>query len=320
VIVKNSDVVLVTGAEGFLGTHVMAELKKERFEHVIGLRHADAELLDYAEVAETLSDCSPDVIIHLAGIVGGIGANKDNPGQFFFENMQMGLNVVHAAYRANIKRIIMIGTVCMYARNTPVPFAEEHLWFGYPEETNAPYGIAKRGLIQMCQSYNDQYGMQNVSLMPTNLFGPKESFNLNNSHVIPSLICKFSGAIANNQSEVILWGSGNVSREFLYVNDCAEAIVKAMRFCENPGPINLGTGKEITIKRLALMIADLMNYTGEIIWDTSKPDGQPRRCLKTDKALDFFNWKAKTHFVTGLVETILWYEEAVNNGSINNYI
>jgi len=331
-IIKPNDTILVTGGNGFLGGYVIKELTKHGFNSIIyggrewvppkhmNLSSIQVDLRYRGDAIALISDYKPKTIIHLAGKVGGIGANQDAPGEFFYDNLQMGLNVVDVARTCGIQRVVILGSVCEYPLHTPVPFAEEHIWFGYPEETNAPYGVAKRALMEMVKCYNKQYGMQNIVLIPTNIYGPYENFNERNSHVIPALIRKFYNAMVNNLDEVVLWGSGNVSREFLYAEDCAEAIVKAMRFCTYDGPINLGTGKEITIVRLANIIADLMNYKGKIVFDTSYPDGQPRRCLKVDKALEHFGWRATTHFTTGLVDTILWYEEQVQNGTINNYI
>jgi GDP-L-fucose synthase len=319
-IIKNDDRVLITGGHGFLGSHLVETLRSNGFTDLIVPTHKEVDLLSKEETALLLKLKQPRAVVHLAGTVGGIGANMGNRGQFFFENMSMGMNVVHCSKLAGVERVVMMGTVCAYPKHTPPPFAEEHLWFGYPEETNAPYGIAKRALMEMCIDYNISYGMNNICLMPTNLYGPRDNFHFYNSHVIPSIIRKYHHAILNEEEQIMLWGSGDVSREFLYVRDCAYGIMKAMRHCTSWEPINLGTGQEITIRDLAFMIGNLMNFQGAVKWDKARPDGQPRRRLKTDKAQELFNWKAQTSLMNGLVDTILWYEEAYRNGTIDNYI
>jgi GDP-L-fucose synthase len=320
VIIKNDDKILITGGHGFLGSHLTEVLLANGFSNLVVPTHKQVNLVSEQETHLLIHTEKPKAVIHLAGVVGGIGANQANPGKFFYENMAMGMNVVHCAMRACVERVVMIGTVCAYPKHTPVPFAEEHLWFGYPEETNAPYGVAKRGLIQMCESYNIQYGMKNIALLPTNLYGPRDDSHAHNSHVIPALIRKFHEAILTDLEEVKLWGTGNVSREFLYVRDCAYGIMKALRHCGEFGPVNLGTGEEVTIRELATIIAGLMDYNGQVVWQTHMPDGQPRRSLKVDKSKKLFNWRAQTSLMSGLVETILWYEEAYRNGNIDNYI
>jgi GDP-L-fucose synthase len=272
-------------------------------------RRRDYDLTTEDGARRLYADATPDVVIHAAAEVGGIGANRDNPGRFFYANMAMGLHLIEHGRRAGLRKFVQIGTICAYPKHTPVPFAEDKLWDGYPEETNAPYGIAKKALLVMLQSYRDQYGFPGIYLLPVNLYGPGDNFDLHTSHVIPALIRKFVEARNTGAPHVEVWGTGNVSREFLYVDDCAEGILLAAERYAGREPVNLGTGREITIRELAEKIRELTGYRGELRWDQSKPDGQPRRCLDTQKAAALFGFRAKTDFDQGLRATIRWWEE-----------
>jgi nucleoside-diphosphate-sugar epimerase len=316
-IIRKTDPILVTGGTGFLGTHVVDELSSQGFGNIRAVGQTHCELLNRKATHGLMIPSPPKCIIHLAGLIGGIGANRKYPADFIGLNLQMGLNVIQAAHANDVERIVMISSVCAYPKHCPVPFTEEHMWFGYPEETNAPYGIAKRALVETCIAYNKQYRMNNINLIPTNLYGPGDHTHPEHSHVIPALICKFYKAVMRGDDEVIIWGSGNPTREFLYVKDCANGIVQAMQYCQTDQPINLGSGREISINTLASTIAYLMNYTGTIVFDTTKPDGQPRRCVSTTKAKREFDWTSTTKLYSGLIETILWYEEQFSNGNIS---
>lgn len=316
-IIHKTDPILITGGTGFLGQHVVDELIAQDFISVRAIGQSHCNLLNGKAVYGLMQPSPPKCIIHLAGLVGGIGANRKYPADFINQNLWMGLNVIQAAHANDVERIVMISSVCAYPKHCPVPFTEEHLWFGYPEETNAPYGIAKRALVETCIAYNKQYWMKNINLIPTNLYGPGDHTHPEHSHVIPALICKLYKAVTKRESEVIIWGSGNPTREFLYVKDCANGIIQAMQYCRTGQPINLGSGKEISIRKLTHMIAGIMNYKGKIIFDITKPDGQPRRCLNTTKAKSEFDWTSTTKLYSGLIETILWYEEQFSNGNIS---
>lgn len=309
--------VVVTGSGGFLGPHVCNELRRLGVpkDHILLRRREEYDLTKFDNVARMYDDLMPDVVIHLAAEVGGIGANRANPGKFFYENMSMGLNLIHLAIdqpdikhrHKSVQQFVMVGTVCSYPKHTPVPFREEELWNGYPEETNAPYGIAKKALLVMLQAYRQQYGLNGVYLIPVNLYGPGDNFDLETSHVIPAMIRKFVDAKLSGAAEVTLWGTGSASREFLYVEDCAKAIVMATQHYDGAEPVNIGTGSEITIRDLAEKIRAIVGYTGRIIWDSSKPDGQPRRCLDTSRAKSAFGFEATTGFDEGLQRTVDWY-------------
>ena len=310
--------ILVTGSGGFLGKHVVREL--ENREHTVvsfrsfrqnTTRIRDRDLLDEGWTNDQICRNKPDVVIHLAAKCGGIGANMEKPGEFFYDNLKMGLNVIESCSKQAISKIVVLGTVCGYPKYAPIPFKEETFWDGMPEETNAPYGIAKKVLLTMLQAYRQQYGFNGIYLIPVNLFGPNDHFGLENSHVIPALIRKFDAAKETGQS-VTLWGTGSASREFLYVKDAAKAIADATEKYNGSEPVNIGAGFEITIKALAELIAKLIGYEGEIIWNTEMPDGQPRRCLDVSRAEKYFGFKAMTPFEEGLKETIEWY---VNNKS-----
>ena len=297
--------ILLTGSGGFLGQNVTPVLSKDH--SVIGVRSRDFDLRSQSTCKDLLSTIKPDIIIHAAGSVGGIGANQENPGKFIYENMIMGANIIHEAMKQGVSKFILLGTVCAYPKHTPVPFKEEELWDGYPEETNAPYGIAKKALMKMVETYNEQYGFNGANLIPVNMYGPHDHFNLTTSHVIPALILKIYNAMRNGEREITLWGTGQVSREFLYAPDCAQAIKLAVEKDIPPSPINIGTGKEIKICDLVKEIADQMGFEGEILYDPNKPDGQPRRCLDVSKAKEVLGFEAQTSFQQGLKETIEWF-------------
>ena len=307
--ITREDSIVVTGGTGFLGKAVTEELKKSRFTNVHSLGSKDYDLRDRAAVELMYNHKQPSVVLHLAATVGGIGANKENPGRFMYENLVMGTNLIEEARHNDVKKFIMVGTVCAYPKFTPVPFKEEDIWNGYPEETNAPYGIAKKALMQLIISYKEQYGLNGVNLIPVNMYGPNDNFDPAISHVIPALVLKFYEAMKNDEHlPVSIWGTGLASREFLYSEDCADAIVTAMEFHNDPQPINIGTGQEITIKDLAHLIAEEMKYKGHMIFDTDKPDGQPRRCLDTTRAKEAFNFEAGTSLKEGIKKTVEWFK------------
>jgi GDP-L-fucose synthase len=305
--------ILITGASGFLGQNIVPYLRKLRGLEVFPMSSKVYDLRDSYACKKMIEHTQPDVIVHAAGTVGGIQANKENPGKFMYENLAMGMNMIERSrqyrdkYRVNDFKFIMLGTVCAYPKFTPVPFKEKELWSGYPEETNAPYGIAKKTLMKLGETYHEQYGMSITNLIPVNMYGPHDHFNLTSSHVIPALILKFYNAIKNGEKEVNVWGTGKASREFLYADDCARAIHHAIHKDVGPEPINIGTGKEITIHDLVTEIAEQMGYEGTIKWETDKPDGQPRRCLNTHQATEKLNFRASTDLQAGLKHTIEWF-------------
>jgi len=300
---------LVTGGGGFLGRHVVDELRRAGCRDVFVPRSRDYDLTRPDAVARVYDDARPDVVIHLAAVVGGIGANRENPGRFFYENIVMGTELMEQARRRGLEKFVAVGTVCAYPKFTPVPFHEDDLWNGYPEETNAPYGLAKKMLLVQAQAYRDQYGFNAIYLLPVNLYGPWDTFDPGRSHVIPALIKKCLDAIERREEVVEVWGTGSASREFLYVEDCARAIALATERYDKPAPVNIGSGSEITIRDLAQRIAELTGFGGEIRWDASKPDGQPRRCLDVSRAAAEFGFRATMDFNDGLRRTIAWCRE-----------
>jgi GDP-L-fucose synthase len=300
---------LVTGGAGFLGSHVVARLRARGCEKIFVPRSRDYDLTDLDAVRRLLDDASPDVIIHLAAVVGGIGANRGRPGEFFYKNLMMGVQLMEQARLHGVGKCVAVGTVCSYPKFTPVPFKEEDLWNGYPEETNAPYGLAKKMLLVQAQASRDQYGFNAIYLLPVNLYGPRDNFDPASSHVIPALIKKCCDAIAAGQQEIVVWGTGKATREFLYVEDAAEGIVLATERYDKPDPVNLGAGFEISIHDLVHLIARLTGFTGTITWDTTKPDGQPRRCLDTSRAEQEFGFKARVPLEEGLRRTIEWCQQ-----------
>ncbi len=299
--------IVVTGGGGFLGKHLLRRLEKAGCNDVFVPASREYDLTRSDAVERLFEEHKPDVLIHMAAVVGGIGANRANPGKFFYENAIMGIQLIEAARRFDVEKTVVLGTICAYPKFTPVPFHEDALWDGYPEETNAPYGLAKKMMLVQCQSYREQYGMNAVFLLPVNLYGPNDNFDLESSHVIPALIRKCVDAVESGSNQIVLWGDGSPTREFLYVEDAAEGIFLATQQYDKPDPINLGSGMEIPIRDLATMIAALTGFTGEIIWDASKPNGQPRRCLDVTRAEREFNFRAATPFQTGLRNTISWY-------------
>jgi GDP-L-fucose synthase len=298
--------VLVTGGAGFLGSHVVERLQADGAD-VFVARRAEYELTDAANVRRLFADAQPELVIHLAAEVGGIGANRENPGRYWYANLIMGAHVLEQSRLAGVGKIVLMGTICAYPKFAPVPFQEVELWNGYPEETNAPYGIAKKTLLVGAQGYRRQYAMNAIYLLPVNLYGPRDNFDLETSHVIPALIRKMLDAQERGDDEIVLWGDGSPTREFLYVDDCAEAIVLAAQRYDGEDPVNLGTGEEISIRELAELIGELTGFSGRITWDTTKPNGQPRRKLDVTAAEERFGFRARTPLRDGLRRTIEWY-------------
>jgi len=299
--------VLVTGGAGFLGRHVVERLRAHGADEVIVPRRAECDLTLETSVERLYRETRPSVVVHLAAVVGGIGANRANPGRFVYDNLTMGVLLMEHARRAGVEKFVGVGTICSYPKDTPVPFREEDLWNGYPEETNAPYGLAKKMLLVQGQAYRAQYGFNAIHLLPVNLYGPGDNFDPESSHVIPALIRKCVQAVEDRAPAIECWGDGSPTREFLYVDDCAEAIVLATERFDGPEPVNVGTGREISIKELAELIAALTGFAGTLRWDASRPNGQPRRCLDTTRAERLFGFRARTDFVAGLTRTIEWY-------------
>lgn len=300
--------ITVTGGAGFLGSVLVKRLEKAGCRHIFVPKIEDYDLIRPEAIKKLIRDARPEVIIHLAAVVGGIGANRENPGKFFYENLMMGVELMEAARLNGVEKFTAIGTICAYPKFTPVPFKEEDIWAGYPEETNAPYGLAKKMMLVQAQAYRQQYGFNAIFLLPVNLYGPGDNFRPESSHVIPALIKRFSETVEKGGKEITVWGTGRATREFLYVEDCAEGIALATEKYDKPEPVNIGAGFEISIKDLAELIARLTGFKGRINWDTTKPDGQPRRCLDTSRALKEFGFKARTGFEEGLRKTIDWYK------------
>jgi GDP-L-fucose synthase len=298
--------VVVTGGTGFLGRHICDELERAgaKVEPVGRVRH---DLRRRAEIDRMLADTRPDAVVHLAAVVGGIGANRAHPGQFLYENAIMGLELLEACRAAGVAKTIVAGTVCAYPKHTPVPFREEHLWDGYPEETNAPYGLAKKLLLAQAQAYRAEYGMNAIYLLPVNLYGPGDNFDLETSHVIPAMIRKFAEARAAGAARVELWGDGSPTREFLYVEDAARAFRLALERHDGREPINIGSGEEVSIKDLAALMTQATGYQGEILWDTTRPNGQPRRCLDTSRARELLGFEAEVELREGVIRTVAWF-------------
>ena len=301
--------VVVTGGNGFLGQVVCRKLAERGCRDVLVPRQAEYDLTTESGAARMFADMKPGVVLHLAAEVGGIGANRDNPGRYFFANMAMALHLIEQARINKLDKFVQVGTICAYPKFTPVPFREEDLWEGYPEETNAPYGVAKKAAMVMLDGYQRQYGLASSYVLPVNLYGPGDNFNLHTSHVIPALIRKCVEAIDAGADHIECWGTGSASREFLYVDDAAEGILRAAEVLDEPTPVNLGASFEITIKDLVELIVKLTGFNGEIRWDATKPDGQPRRCLDTQRAQKLLGWKAQMPFEEGLRQTITWFRE-----------
>jgi len=301
--------ICVTGGAGFLGTHLLATLYKRGAKDIFVPKIEDYNLVDPQAISQLLSDSEPDVIIHLAAHVGGIGANLDHPAEFFYDNLMMGVQLMHQAYLRGVEKFVAIGTVCAYPKFTPVPFKEDDLWIGYPEETNAPYGLAKKMLLVQSQAYREQYGFNSIFLLPVNLYGPGDNFDPRSSHVIPALIRKCVEAKEAGKDHIVVWGDGSPTREFIYVTDAARGIALATARYNQSLPVNLGSGFEISIKNLAEKIAGMTGFEGDLVWDTSKPNGQPRRALNTTRAKESFGFEAQVDFDEGLQNTIEWYLE-----------
>jgi GDP-L-fucose synthase len=302
--------ILVTGGGGFLGSHLVERLEAEGVDPFVA-RKAEYDLTDPGAVTRLFEDSRPDLVIHLAAEVGGIGANRANPGRYWYSNLMMGANVLEESRKSGVDKLVVLGTICAYPKLAPVPFREENLWDGYPEETNAPYGVAKKTLLVGAQGYREQYGLNSIFLLAVNLYGPRDNFDLDNSHVIPAMIRKMIEADARGEDEIVLWGDGSPTREFLYVEDCAEALWLAAQGYDGPEPVNLGTGEEISIRELAEVIAEETGFGGEIVWDTSKPNGQPRRKLDVSRAEKYFGFRAQTPFRDGIKRTVAWCRAAL---------
>jgi GDP-L-fucose synthase len=304
--------IVVTGGGGFLGRFVVEKLLKERgCDNIFVPRSKEYDLVEKENVRKLYRNTQPNIVIHLASVVGGIGANRENPGRFFYDNLMMGAQLIEEGRNYGIEKFVCIGTICAYPKFAPIPFREEDLWNGYPEETNAPYGIAKKALLVQLQAYRQQYGFKGIYLLPVNLYGPFDNFDPKTSHVIPALIKKCFDAIKEGEEEIVVWGTGKATREFLYVEDCAEGIVLAAERYDDSEPVNLGAGFEISIKDLVAKIIELTGFMGKVVWDTTKPDGQPRRMLDTGRAEKYFGFKAKTNFNEGLKRTVKWYHENI---------
>ena len=299
--------VVVTGGSGFLGSAVVNKLRFRGCQNIIVPRSSNYDLRDQGAIVRLYKDAQPEVVIHLAAVVGGIGANRANPGRFFYDNAVMGIQLMEYARRFGIDKFVAVGTICAYPKFAPVPFKEEELWNGYPEETNAPYGLAKKMMLVQAQAYRAQYGFNAIYLLPVNLYGPGDNFDLETSHVIPALIRKCVEAKENDDEQIVLWGDGSPTREFLYVEDAAEGIMLATERYNGSEPVNLGTGEEISILSLAQMIAAEVGFSGRIVWDTTKPNGQPRRCLDVSRAQQYFGFRAQCRLSEGIAKTVAWF-------------
>ena len=300
--------VVVTGGAGFLGSFVVEQLRAKGCRAVVAPRSREYDLVQMDAVRRLYADTNPDMVLHLAARVGGIGANEANPGRFFYDNLMMGTQLIEVGRQRGLKKFVALGTICAYPKFAPIPFKEDDIWSGYPEETNAPYGLAKKMMFVQLQAYRQQYGFNGITLFPVNLYGPRDNFDLHTSHVIPALIRKCAEAKEGGASEIVLWGDGTPTREFLYVEDAAEGILLAAEHYDDPRPLNLGTGEEITIKALATMIAAEIGYKGRIVWDKTKPNGQPRRCLDVSRIKQAIGFQAKHSLRDGLRTTIQWYQ------------
>jgi GDP-L-fucose synthase len=304
--------ICVTGGAGFLGSFVLDALKQRGATDIYVPTIEEYDLVNPQDIQRMLDTSHPDVIIHLAALAGGIGAIRASPADFFYINLMMGVQLLHEAWKRGVSKFVAIGTVCAYPKFTPVPFKEENLWKGYPEETNAPYGLAKKMLLVQAQAYRQQYGFNAIYLLPVNLYGPRDNFNLETSHVIPALVRKCIEAQERGDKEVVLWGDGSPTREFVYAADAADGIITATEFYNGSEPVNIGSGQEISIKDLAELIARLTSFEGRFVWDTTKPNGQPRRGLDTSRAVEYFGWRARVPFEEGLRQTIAWYRQNRN--------
>lgn len=311
--------IIVTGGSGFLGSAVVNKLRARGYHKLFVPRSREYDLRDQGKIIKLYGDAKPQVVIHLAAVVGGIGANRANPGKFFYDNAIMGIQMIEYARRFGVQKFIAVGTVCAYPKFATVPFKEDELWNGYPEETNAPYGLAKKMMLVQAQAYREQYGFNTIYLLPVNLYGPADNFDLETSHVIPALIRKCVEAKQNHDSEIMLWGDGSPTREFLFVEDAAEAIVLAMERYNEPDPVNLGTGEEIAIRDLAQMIAREVGFEGAIRWDPTKPNGQPRRCLDITRAEHCLGFRAKYSLREGIAKTVAWFSEYHAGAGANSH-
>jgi len=312
--------IVVTGGSGFLGSFLIEKLRKRGCKDLFVPRSKDYDLRDGDSIQRLFKETQPHIVIHLAAVVGGIGANRKNPGRFFYDNAIMGIQLMEFARKYGVEKFVTVGTVCAYPKFTPIPFKEKNLWDGYPEETNAPYGLAKRMLLVQAQAYRMQYDFNAIYLLPVNLYGPGDDFDLETSHVIPALIRKCVEAKENHSREIVLWGDGTPTREFLYVEDAAEGLLLATEHYNGDEPVNLGTGEEITIRDLAHMIAAEVGYSGDVVWDASKPNGQPRRCLDVSRAKDLFGFEAAHRLREGIPKTIAWFQANRGNDYQVNYV
>lgn len=307
--------IMLTGGAGFLGSFVASKLEARGCRDIFIPKEQDFDLVSETAIKRALREAKPDIVIHLAAKVGGIGANRENPGRFFYDNLMMGVQLMEQSRLSGVEKFVALGTICAYPKFTAVPFREEELWNGYPEETNAPYGLAKKMLLVQGQAYRQQYGFNSIFLLPVNLYGPGDNFHPASSHVIPALMKKCVEAVASGNDNIHVWGTGRATREFLYVEDCAEAVLLAAERYDSPAPVNIGAGFEISIKNLAELIARISGFNGRIVWDMSKPDGQPRRSLDTSLAEKSFGFKASTRFEEGLKKTLDWYRSVASNGN-----